>query len=238
MIEINNLISNWICSGVYQESLENHCRRMGKWIAKFNPCSPILNISVQVENMLISALCDTGASKSLISSHLYNTLFSCNILKDSQIIHNIKLVDVNNKLLDIISLKNIHFNINTISFQHDFIVFQSIKDQFLLGLDFFRMHNLSIYPNKGISYEENQIFNAQQLSLPKYAVYLQNDITLHKGAQQAATFLVQVPINDITALSVIDNFFLFSSEIIEPDHNFQELSIIHQYVKVNQYMQF
>ena len=182
---------------------------MGKWIAKFNPCSPILTISVQVENMLISALFDTGASKSLISSHLYNTLFSCNILKDAQITHNIKLVDVNNKLLDIISLKNIHFNINTISFQHDFIVFQSIKDQFLLGLDFFRMHNLSIYPNKGISYDRNQIFSAQQLSLPKYAVYLQNDITLHKGAQQTATFLVRVPINDITALSVIGNFFSF-----------------------------
>ena len=75
-------------------------------------------------------------------------------------------------MLDIISLKSIHFTINTISFQHDFIVFQSIRDQFLLGLDFFRMHNLSIYPNKGIAFENNQIYSAQELSLPKYAVYL------------------------------------------------------------------
>ena len=37
MIETNNLISNWICSGVYQESIENHCRREGKWIAKLLP---------------------------------------------------------------------------------------------------------------------------------------------------------------------------------------------------------
>ena len=219
MSETNNLISNWICSGVYQESIENHCRREGKWIAKSNPCLPILAISVQVENMSVSALCDTGASKSLISSHLYNTLFSCNLLKDSRIIHNIKLVDVNNKMLDIISLKSIHFTINTISFQHDFIVFQSLRDQFLLGLDFFRMHNLSIYPCKGIAFENNQIYGAQELSLPKYAVYLKNDITLHRGAQQVATFLVQVPINDTKSLSVVYDFFLFSSEIIEPDHD-------------------
>ena len=79
MSETNNLISNWICSGIYQESIENHCRREGKWIAKFNPCLPIMAISIQVENMTVSALCDTGASKSLISSHLFNTLFSCNL---------------------------------------------------------------------------------------------------------------------------------------------------------------
>ena len=236
--ETNNLIYNWICSGVYQETLENHCLRQGKWIAKFNPCLPILAISVQIENMSISALCDTGASKSLISSHLYNTVFSCSLLKDSRISHNIKLVDVNNKMLDIIALKNIQFTINTLSFQHDFVVFQSMKDQFLLGLDFFRMHNLTIYPSKGIAFEDNQVLNAQQLSLPKYEVYLKNDITLHKGAQQVATFLVRVPLNDIQSLSVINNFFLFSSEVIEPDYEYQELSIIHQYVCVNQYLQF
>ena len=151
MSETNNLIYNWICSGVYQETLENHCLRQGKWIAKFNPCLPILAISVQVENMSISALCDTGASKSLISSHLYNTVFSCSLLKDSRISHNIKLVDVNNKMLDIIALKNIQFTINTLSFQHDFVVFQSMKDQFLLGLDFFRMHNLTIYPSANMT---------------------------------------------------------------------------------------
>ena len=37
--EINNkniLINNWVCTGVYQESIAHKCSWNGKWVAKFN----------------------------------------------------------------------------------------------------------------------------------------------------------------------------------------------------------
>ena len=147
------LINNWICTGVFQETITHKCAREGKWIAKFNPCLPILSVQIILHNNRISALCDTGASRSLISSHLFNAIFSCNILPRSQINHNIKLVDVNNKLLQIMDSKDLTFTINAIKFTHNFIIFNSQRNQLLLGIDFFRKHNIVVHPNKGLAYE-------------------------------------------------------------------------------------
>ena len=131
------LINNWICTGVFQESIDHKCARSGKWIARFNPCLPILAVQIEMNNNIVSALCDSGASRSLISSHLYNALFSCNILQNSKIHHQIRLIDVNSNLLKIMGVKNLTFTINAIKFTHDFIVFKASRNQLLLGIDFF-----------------------------------------------------------------------------------------------------
>ena len=232
------LINNWICTGVFQETITHKCAREGKWIAKFNPCLPILSVQIILHNNRISALCDTGASRSLISSHLFNAIFSCNILPRSQINHNIKLVDVNNKLLQIMDSKDLTFTINAIKFTHNFIIFNSQRNQLLLGIDFFRKHNIVVHPNKGLAYESQDEQYISSVSLPKYDVYLKNDVTLLQGGQQVATFFLKMSVNDLQALSIIDNFLLFSSELIEPDCTFSELSIIHQYVRINSYLEF
>ena len=234
----NILIDNWICTGIYQESIDQKCSRNGKWIAKFNPCLSILVIQINMQNHTVSALCDSGASKSLLSSHLYNILFSCNILQDTRINHQIKLIDVNNKLLKIMAVKNISFAIGTIFFSQDFIIFDSPRNQLLLGIDFFRQNNIAIYPSKGLAYENDIINNVQSVILPKYEACLKNDITLMVGGQQTATFFIKMSVNDIKSLSIINHFLLFSSEMLEPDSSFSELTIVHQYVKINAYLEF
>ena len=232
------LINNWICTGVFQESIDHKCARSGKWIARFNPCLPILAVQIEMNNNIVSALCDSGASRSLISSHLYNALFSCNILQNSTIHHQIRLIDVNSNLLKIMGVKNLTFTINAINFTHDFIVFNASRNQLLLGIDFFRKHHIAIYPSKGLAYENNDIQNINSVTTPKYEVCLKNDVTLSKGCQQTATFFVRMSVNDLQSLPLINHFLLFSSELIESDSSFSELSIVHQYVKINSYLEF
>ena len=117
-------------------------------------------------------------------------------------------------------------------------MFYSPRNQLLLGIDFFRKHHIAIYPSKGLAYENNNTQNISSVSLPKYEECLENGVTLLKGCQQTATFFVKMSVNDIRSLPIINHFLLFSSELLESDSSFSELSIVNQYVKINSYLEF
>ena len=108
-------------------------------------------IPVKVHNKLCPTLIDTGATRSCISEHFYNTLGNTEL----QEICGLRIVCASGKAIEIMGLTTLQFEINGKTFVHNFIVCSNIRTPFILGLDFMRRYKI------GTTWSEEGKFSLQ-----------------------------------------------------------------------------
>ena len=162
-------------------------------ITNFNKCSLLPLIEAQVGNHTLCAIIDSGASRSLISTNMAVKLWGSSYsskMKPFQI----SLRDVNNKTLTTNGTLDVEISINGFNFQQNFIIYESICNELLLGFNFIKTHGIAIFPNLGLIFESQlKIYNIQEQISLKCSLKMCRDTTINGDAQQ----VVKVYLSDI-----------------------------------------
>ena len=142
--------------------------------------------------MALSAVCDTGASKLLISNSLATDLWSDDYMKNLQAAPAFQLIDVNSNFLKVQGITNCEFYMGSSSFKHNFIIFESLKNEILIGNNFFLAHKIAIYPSIGLLYESSNLFNVEILPQQTFEVLITDDISLLPHTNRVVSFKVNM----------------------------------------------
>ena len=66
----NTQVANWLLTGKITHDTDPLPLLLGTCLASFNPCSTLPIIQLTIGHKIITAICDTGASRSVLSSAL------------------------------------------------------------------------------------------------------------------------------------------------------------------------
>ena len=100
------------------------------------------------------------------------------------------------------------------SFKHNFIIFESLKNEILIGNDFFLAHKIAIYPSIGLLYESSNIFKVDILPQQTFEVLITDDISLLPHTHRVVSFKVNMDMTDTDLPLVLNKYMLVSSEKI------------------------
>ena len=231
-------IQNWVNTGQYGCFQQINYSTTANWITSFHRCSTLPIVTIKVQENVISGICDTGASKSLISSGLFLLLWTFEELNKLEAPPNYSLIDINSNSLKIQGIKEFDFSIGNNNFNYHFVVFESNKNELLLGFDFFKEHKIIVSPTRGLFFEEQQIRMVDMLQQHRFEVLLKTEISLMPNTQQVSSFVINLDIKDPASLDLINKYMLFSSEYLQKNVPFEHLSIFHQYVFINPHLEF
>ena len=106
-----DMTKQWVFTG-HQEKKIYHItdnKPSKNWIVLFHKCSQLPMITVHIGQVALSAVCDTGASKSLISNSLAKDLWSDDYMKNLQAAPAFQLIDVNSNFLKVQGITNCEF---------------------------------------------------------------------------------------------------------------------------------
>ena len=201
-------------------------------ITNFNKCSLLPLIQAQVGNYTICAIIDSGASRSLVSTSMASKLWGSNYSLNMTPFQ-IPLRDVNNRQLKTMGTINAEISINGFSFTQNFIIYESACSELLLGFNFIKSNGIAIYPNLGLIFESQlQIYSIQEQLNLKCSLKMCQDVTIHGGDQQ----VVKVYLSEIPSMTnkqiYVNGTWLAHSENLEPDQDFENLTMLHQYISV------
>ena len=69
-------VANWLLTGKITHKTDPLPLLPGTCLASFNPCSTLPIIQLKIGHKIITAICDTGASRSVLSSALVTNFWS------------------------------------------------------------------------------------------------------------------------------------------------------------------
>ena len=231
-------IINWVQSGHFHTINAVSAIQHEGVIAHFNPCSMLPLVPVTVLSSQLSAIVDTGAVRSLLSTSLSTLLWGNDWqTKVSTDVH-CRLHDVNNKPVKVLGTMNITFSINVSSFTHTFIIYESLAHELLLGFDFLKHNKIAVCPNLGLVLEAQGIFRLGYDPGTIFKIFLLEEVTLQAGAQQVVSIQVQLQDEQSHMLPILANKYVVAhSEEIESDLPFDQLSLFFQYIWLSSTLQ-
>ena len=71
-------------------------------------------------------------------------------MKNLQAAPAFQLIDVNSNFLKVQGSTDCEFFMGSLKFQHNFIIFESLKNEILIGNNFFLAQKIAIYPSIGL----------------------------------------------------------------------------------------
>ena len=190
-------------------------------------------IIVTVLGRMCHALVDTGACKSLISKQTAQTILGTNFMKLVKNCSALPLRDVNNKPLVTLGQIDLCVQINQEKFHHSFIIYNGTSTDVLLGYDFLKSNKLCVVPNWGLFVQSNieKIHNIMQ-TMNSFTCVLQQSFTLLPYQQRVESVKLIVPDKEYLPM-ITSQLMVISSDLIEPNSKFTELSVIHQYSRIS-----
>ena len=233
IIEQNeSAVNRWVDTGIYQSV--NTTQDCGPILAKFNPCSRLPIVQVQILEVKMTAIVDTGAVRSLISStmaaHVWGEQYR-NLLDSSC---NCILKDVNSNIVSTQGSIKINIIIGSQSFSFDFIVYDSGSQEILLGFDLLRCYDIGIFPNLGLVYKKANILNILESSNGCFEMRAGENINIPAHGQVLAWVNIDPGEAPHNAACITNTPMLAHSELLQPDTDWQELMIFFQYVTVHE----
>lgn len=228
-------ISNWIHTGEFHKVCK--ISNDSPFLARFNQCSALPLIQIHIMETQWVAICDSGASRSLLSHTLAGLIWGDAYMNRLKVGPKYHLKDVNNKSLEVKGSLVIDFIINDTQFSHEFLIFESYSHELLLGIDFFRTNSIAIYPNYGLVLEHQKILKLDQEDEPIFPLCLSDDLTLVGQQQQVVTVSLSLQPDDPRADLLKNTFMVAHSEELQPEICFSELQIYFQYVRVTNYLE-
>ena len=165
--------------------------------AQFSQCSPLPLIKLHIQDATVTCICDTGASKSLMSDTLAIYLYGVEVLTSLHTNLNCCLKDVQNKEIPVLGSLMSTFQINDFTFNHKFIIFQTTTHEILLGYEFFKQNKIALLPNSGLAWEPSSINKIglldKDIILP---IYILHDISLQPACQQVVSVCLIIKQDD------------------------------------------
>ena len=232
----NNKVTNWVQSGNFHNP---ECTNIGDTsvhsalLTRFSQCSILPLVSLYILQYQITAIVDSGASRSLLSTTLANKLWGKH-WQDKLESCNIKLHDVNNQLLPVLGCFEIKINIGSHCFNHNFIMYTSTSAELLIGFDFLKQHNIALYPNYGLVLATLEkiykIGPEENLILP---LRLIDDVTINGGDQMLVGVAIEYENRHDLGPFLADSVLLAHSEVLQPGVEFNDLCVYFQYVKIS-----
>ena len=131
-----DMTKQWVFTGHQEKQIY----QINWFIGLFHKCSQLPMITIHIGQVALSAVCDTGASKSLISNSLAKDLWSDDYMTNLQAAPAFQLINVNSNFLKVQGSTDCEFFMGALSFKHNFIIFESLKNEILIGNDFFLAH--------------------------------------------------------------------------------------------------
>ena len=227
-------MARWLSTGqfhVINAVDDTSLPRVRAVVGHFNPCSTLPLIQCHILGIEKTAIIDSGAAKSLLSSSVAQQIWGDNF--QAQLTHdcNCQLKDVNYNIIATLGTKNVNFSINLHHFNFDFIIYQSLSNELLLGYDFLRSNNLGIFPNLGLIKTDTLINNIISDD-PLFILKTSENVDIYPGAQQLVnTYIDHGNNRNISALLNQQNV-LAHSQILEPDQEWEKLTVFFQYVRI------
>ena len=181
----------------------------------------------------ITAIVDSGASRSLLSTALADKLWGA--ARETKLIScNIRLHDVNNHLLKVLGCFEINIQIGSHSFTHTFVLYSSDSVEILIGFDFLKCFNIALYPNYGLIFAPmEKIYKIGPLHNPVFPLRLVEDVTINGGDQILVEVKIEYQDEKDFGPFPTDSVWLAHSEVLQPGIPFQQLSVYFQYININ-----
>ena len=227
---INTQVTQWVDNGTFHT--QGFASENSAVLSKFSECSILPLVRLVIMQFEITAIVDSGASRSLLSSTLAHRLWGT-ACKDKLTSCNIRLHDVNNHTLPVLGCFDININLGSHVFNHTFVIYTSNSVELLLGFDFLKANNIALYPNFGlILAPPERIYKIGPADNVVFPLRLLSDITINGGDQMLVGVAIDCP--DVTHFGpyVSDSVWLAHSEILQPSVAFDKLSVYFQYIKI------
>ena len=192
---------------------------------------PIVQIMVMA--VKLTAIIDTGAARCLLSNALADIIWGNtwrSRVDTNQVCY---LRDVNANPVPTIGSLQIDFQINTTSFKHCFIIFQSESNEVLLGFDFLKKFQIGVFPNLGLIFENYPVNKVANILPSVFPLHISQSITLQAMAQQVVEVHVSIPNTPDILPMLAESNVLAHSQILEPDVQWEHLSVFFQYISIS-----
>ena len=225
------MIKNWVESGNYHKIY--NVRPDQDWlIGKFNPCSLLPLIQMNIMTTAVTAILDTGAARSLISSALAHKLWENSWQSKINTDQICRLRDVNGNLVPVLGTLTVQFSINKYSFSYIFICYDSLATELLLGFDFLRDNKIAVFPNLGLVHETNKVYQIGQQNDLIFPLILMENITLNANAQEMVPVKIEMKGHENLLSLIAGNYVMGHSQLLETEIPWEQLSIFFQYISV------
>ena len=223
-IRQSKLVSRWISTGTFHSA--NLVNKTEGWIiGSFNKCSMLPIVQIMVVAVKLTAIIDTGAARCLLSNALADIIWGDtwrSRVNTNQVCY---LRDVNANPVPTIGTLHIDFQINTTSFKHCFIIFQSESNEVLLGFDFLRKFQIGVFPNLGLIFENYPVNKVANILPSVFPLHISQSITLQAKAQQVVEVHISIPDTPDLLPMLAERNVLAHSQILEPDVQWEYLSV-------------
>ena len=225
------MIKNWVESGNYHKIY--NVRPDQDWlIGKFNPCSLLPLIQMNIMTTAVTAILDTGAARSLISSALAHKLWENSWQSKINTDQICRLRDVNGNLVPVLGTLTVQFSINKYSFSYIFICYDSLATELLLGFDFLRDNKIAVFPNLGLVHETNKVYQIGQQNDLIFPLILMENITLNANAQEMVPVKIEMKGHENLLSLIAGNYVMGHSQLLETEIPWEQLSVFFQYISV------
>ena len=238
--DTNSQVSQWLENGDFHSvnnDQQSYSNQRNTILTQFNKCSLLPIIKMFIHQSVLTAIIDSGASKSLISTSLADKIWGNNWNKNctNQCFH---LHDVNNNPLITFGCLKVDMKIGNYQFKQEFVVYSSQSCEILIGFDFLKQHKIGIFPNLGLVFENSHgIFKLGLQDSPIFPLLVKEEFTLGANAQQLITVKLDITNNERYLQILSQSVLIVHSEELEPNLSFSQLSVYFQYVTFNSYLE-
>ena len=218
----------FVCVPIIKKMLENTVL-----LCKFiNDDFRLPLINIQIAGKTVVACCDTGSTRSLLSTEIFDKIFpqaNYQLLKPVQF----NIQAVNDTHLNVYGSKVINITINEQQFSQNMFVFQHSQNTIILGWDFFCRHFLICAPNFGIL-SLPQKFQTKVTEKCWTSFHKQVKVFECRASADAAVLPLKSQFIEITlngnvpeymAKGLIGKTLCCHSEFIEPHQNLGKLAV-------------
>ena len=223
-------IQSWVNGGPFH-NIHNISENNTQVIAHFSKCSQLPIVQTNFLGISKVAIIDTGAVRSLISSHAAHQIFGEGYKNMLTSVNNTCLKDVNQRIIPIQGSLNTDFYLGSHKYNFNFIIYESTASEILLGFDFLKSFDLGIFPNLGLVPVQTSISQVLYENKPDIELVLCDNLTLQPGAQT----ITQVRLKDTnmsTAACLLQRPVLVHSQFLQPETPWEFLTVIFQYVTI------
>ena len=175
-------IQSWVNGGPYH-NINNISENNTQVIAHFSKCSQLPIVQTNFLGISKVAIIDTGAVRSLISSHAAHQIFGEGYKNMLTSVNNTCLKDVNQRIIPIQGSLNTDFYLGSHKYNFNFIIYESTASEILLGFDFLKSFDLGIFPNLGLVPVQTSISQVLYENKPDIELVLCDNLTLQPAAQ-------------------------------------------------------
>ena len=181
-------------------------------------------VKVNIGKHTLTALCDSGSSRTLLTSSLYQHIFPDSSLEK---LHktNLQIFAANGCQLHIFGIILIEININKNTFSFPFVIFEKNTHDILIGYDFLFENNLVIVPKLGLIrmihkddiQKTHHTYSVMSQSVTQYKCFSLENIQIQPGTVHPCKIKIGTDLPPSLQQSLHHALLIVHSEFLQPE---------------------